>query len=107
MWEVGVEINGNTIFPYVFFPIPVSEWRPSCLSRCSEKWQYKLRPKVVLDREAQKFYELPFRTEDREGVSGTRYLTIEVGDVNDSPMTDGSSAIQVYNYQVSFCCRFM
>ncbi|KAK4327913.1 hypothetical protein Pmani_001640, partial [Petrolisthes manimaculis] len=67
-----------------------------------DKWQYKLKPKVMLDREAQKFYELPFRTQDREGVEGTRYLTIEVGDVNDSPMTDGSSAIQVYNYQGQF-----
>ncbi|XP_042222994.1 neural-cadherin-like isoform X2 [Homarus americanus] len=64
--------------------------------------QYRLWPLKMLDREAQKFYEIPFRTSDREGVSGVRYLTVEVGDENDSPMSDGSSTIKVYNYQGQF-----
>lgn len=54
----------------------------------------------MLDREAQKQYRIPFSTTDRESVSGTRYLTVEVGDENDSPMSNGESAIKVYNYQV-------
>lgn len=64
--------------------------------------QYELSPKVVLDREQQKVYRIPFRTKDRWGVSGTRILTLEVGDENDSPMTDGESSISVYNYQGQF-----
>ncbi|XP_069958190.1 DE-cadherin-like isoform X2 [Cherax quadricarinatus] len=64
--------------------------------------QYELRTLKVLDREAQKTYQIPFRTSDREQVSGTRYLTVEVGDENDSPMTDGFSTIKVYNYQGQF-----
>ncbi|XP_069177748.1 DE-cadherin isoform X2 [Procambarus clarkii] len=64
--------------------------------------QYELQTLKTLDREAQKTYQIPFRTSDSEGVSGTRYLTVEVGDENDSPMTDGSSAIKVYNYQGQF-----
>lgn len=56
---------------------------------------------MVLDREAQKVYSLPFRTTDRRDVNGLRFLTVEVGDKNDSPMTDGRSAIEVYNYLVS------
>ncbi|XP_063591912.1 neural-cadherin-like, partial [Penaeus indicus] len=64
--------------------------------------QYELRPKVVLDREQQKVYRIPFRTKDRWGVAGTRVLSLEVGDENDSPMTDGESAINVYNYQGQF-----
>lgn len=67
-----------------------------------ENSRFSIKPLVVLDREAQKVYELPFRTTDREGVNGIRYLTVEVGDQNDSPMTDGESTIQVYNYLGQF-----
>ncbi|XP_066976553.1 DE-cadherin-like isoform X4 [Macrobrachium rosenbergii] len=63
---------------------------------------YELRPLKELDREKVKFYQIPFTTIDKKGVSGTRYLTLEVGDQNDSPMTDGTSTIQVYNYQGQF-----
>lgn len=64
--------------------------------------QYELRPKVALDREQQKVYRIPFRTKDHLGVAGTRVLSLEVGDENDSPMTDGESDINVYNYQGQF-----
>ncbi|XP_042876462.1 neural-cadherin-like [Penaeus japonicus] len=64
--------------------------------------RYEFRARVKLDREEQKIYQLPMTTRDALGVSGTRYLTIEVGDMNDSPMTDGWSSIKVYNYQGQF-----
>ncbi|ROT82868.1 putative DE-cadherin [Penaeus vannamei] len=64
--------------------------------------EYELRPTTMLDREEQKAYELPFLTRDSQGVSGIRFLTLEVGDENDSPMTDGTSSIKVYNYQGQF-----
>lgn len=64
--------------------------------------RFSVKPRVMLDREAQKMYKLPFRTTDREGVNGIRYLTVEVGDQNDSPMTDGESTIQVYKYLGQF-----
>ncbi|ROT82866.1 Neural-cadherin protein [Penaeus vannamei] len=64
--------------------------------------QYALRPTATLDREEQKAYELPFLTRDSQGVSGIRFLTLEVGDENDSPMTDGTSSIKVYNYKGQF-----
>ncbi|XP_042874776.1 neural-cadherin-like [Penaeus japonicus] len=64
--------------------------------------EYELRPTTTLDREEQKVYKLPFLTRDSQGVSGMRFLTLEVGDENDSPMTDGTSNIKVYNYQGQF-----
>nr|BAU30873.1 Le1-cadherin [Ligia exotica] len=63
---------------------------------------YKLVTTKTLDREAQKYYVIPFRTTDSQGLSGVRELTVEVGDQNDSPMTDGESKITVYNYRGSF-----
>jgi len=62
--------------------------------------KYNLRVLQQLDREAQKFYKIPFQTKDSKGVSGIRFLTIEVDDVNDSPMTNGESKITVYNFEV-------
>ncbi|KAG0724386.1 DE-cadherin [Chionoecetes opilio] len=64
--------------------------------------RFSIVPLVTLDREAQKVYKLPFRTTDRDGVNGIRILTVEVGDKNDSPMSDGQSTIQVYNYLGQF-----
>ncbi|XP_069172771.1 LOW QUALITY PROTEIN: DE-cadherin-like [Procambarus clarkii] len=64
--------------------------------------RYRLSPTTVLDREQQKVYRLPFTARDSRGLAGTRYLTLEVGDENDSPMTDGASTIKVYNYQGQF-----
>ncbi|XP_047482934.1 DE-cadherin-like [Penaeus chinensis] len=64
--------------------------------------QYILRPTTTLDREEQKVYKLPFLTTDSQGVSGIRFLTLEVGDENDSPMADGTSNIKVYNYKGQF-----
>ncbi|KAB7495137.1 Neural-cadherin, partial [Armadillidium nasatum] len=64
--------------------------------------QYQLVTKKTLDREAQKFYVIPFLTTDNKGFSGIRTLTVEVGDQNDSPMSDGESKILVYNYMSSF-----
>ena len=64
--------------------------------------KYNLRVKQQLDRETQKFYNIPFQTEDSKRVSGIRFLTIEVDDVNDSPMTNGESQITVYNFEVNF-----
>ncbi|XP_045108970.1 neural-cadherin-like isoform X2 [Portunus trituberculatus] len=64
--------------------------------------RYRLSPSAVLDRERQKVYRLTFTARDREGVGGLRHLTVEVGDENDSPMTDGASTIRVYDYQGQF-----
>ncbi|XP_045109425.1 neural-cadherin-like isoform X4 [Portunus trituberculatus] len=64
--------------------------------------RYRLSPAVVLDREQQKVYRLFFTARDRQGVAGTRRLTLEVGDENDSPMTDGTTTIRVYDYQGQF-----
>ncbi|XP_066958880.1 DE-cadherin-like [Macrobrachium rosenbergii] len=63
---------------------------------------YRLIPVASLDREEQKVYSLPFVTQDRTGRRGIRLLTLEVGDENDSPMSDGRSEIEVYNYQGQF-----
>ncbi|KAK7079949.1 hypothetical protein SK128_012924 [Halocaridina rubra] len=63
---------------------------------------YQLKPLQKLDREQQKFYHIPFRTSDSKNFQGTRILNLEVGDMNDSPMTDGSSTIEVFNYQGQF-----
>ena len=62
--------------------------------------RYRLSPATVLDREQQKLYHLAFTTRDRQGVGGTRRLTLEVGDENDSPMTGGTTTIRVYDYRV-------
>nr|XP_053644289.1 LOW QUALITY PROTEIN: neural-cadherin-like [Cherax quadricarinatus] len=67
-----------------------------------EKSRYRLSPVTVLDREQRKVYRLPFTARDTRGLAGTRYLTLEVADENDSPMTDGESTIKVYNYQGQF-----
>ncbi|KAK3855468.1 hypothetical protein Pcinc_038136, partial [Petrolisthes cinctipes] len=64
--------------------------------------RYRLSPVEVLDREEQKVYRLPFTARDSRGMAGTRYLTLEVADENDSPMSDGVSTIKVYNYQGQF-----
>ncbi|XP_066980298.1 DE-cadherin-like isoform X2 [Macrobrachium rosenbergii] len=63
---------------------------------------YRLIPVASLDREEQKVYSLPFVTQDQTGRRGIRLLTLEVGDENDSPMSDGRSEIKVYNYQGQF-----
>ncbi|XP_045109629.1 neural-cadherin-like isoform X3 [Portunus trituberculatus] len=64
--------------------------------------RYRLSPATILDREQQKVYRLSFTARDRQGVGGTRSLTLEVGDENDSPMTDGTTTIRVYDYQGQF-----
>ncbi|XP_076044987.1 DE-cadherin-like [Oratosquilla oratoria] len=64
--------------------------------------QYHLTPKKMLDREERKTYVINFLTTDTQGLSGSRVFTIEVGDENDSPMTDGEGAITVYNYKGLF-----
>ncbi|XP_064100761.1 neural-cadherin-like [Macrobrachium nipponense] len=63
---------------------------------------YRLNPIVSLDREEQKVYSLPFVTQDQTGRRGIRLFILEVGDENDSPMSDGKSKIKVYNYQGQF-----
>ncbi|CAL4067626.1 unnamed protein product, partial [Meganyctiphanes norvegica] len=60
---------------------------------------YYLEPLLEFDREIQKSFKIPFKTTDRDGVSGIRILTVEIDDENDSPMTDGESSIQVYNVE--------
>ncbi|XP_045109335.1 neural-cadherin-like isoform X2 [Portunus trituberculatus] len=64
--------------------------------------RYRLSPVTVLDREQQKVYRLAFTARDNAGRGGTRHLTLEVGDENDSPMSDGNSSIRVYNFQDQF-----
>ncbi|XP_066958862.1 LOW QUALITY PROTEIN: DE-cadherin-like [Macrobrachium rosenbergii] len=68
---------------------------------------YRLIPVASLDREEQKVYSLPFVTQDQTGRRGIRLLTLEVGDENDSPMSDGRSEIKVYNYQVQSTFVFL
>ncbi|CAL4123184.1 unnamed protein product, partial [Meganyctiphanes norvegica] len=63
---------------------------------------YYLKPLKEFDREEYKYYRIPFKTTDREGVSGLRELYVDIGDENDSPMTDGKSFIDVYNVQGQF-----
>lgn len=70
-------------------------------AKCVPNSQYQLKTKEELDREAQKFYEISLLTKDLQGLSGIRILTVEVGDQNDSPMFDGESKINVFNYRVS------
>ncbi|XP_047738594.1 DE-cadherin [Hyalella azteca] len=72
------------------------------VERDSVNNKYQLIVQETLDREKQKRYLVPFVTSDSQNVSGLRHLTIEVDDVNDNPMTDGSGTITVYNYETSF-----
>ncbi|CAL4082232.1 unnamed protein product, partial [Meganyctiphanes norvegica] len=63
---------------------------------------YYLKPLKMFDREEYKYYRIPFKTTDRDGLSGVRTLYVDIGDENDSPMTDGESFINVYNVQGQF-----
>uniref|UniRef100_A0A6G1SIF4 Neural-cadherin n=1 Tax=Aceria tosichella TaxID=561515 RepID=A0A6G1SIF4_9ACAR len=57
--------------------------------------------KQYLDREAQKEYQVPIiiRDSGNPPLSGTSYLTVVVGDVNDNKMLPGGKTIFVYNYR--------
>lgn len=57
--------------------------------------------KQVLDREVQKEYQVPILIRDNgnPSLSGTSYLTVIVGDVNDNKMHPGGKTIFVYNYK--------
>ena len=57
--------------------------------------------RVEFDREERKSYEIPIVISDSGSppMTGTSTLTVIIGDVNDNPMTEGSSSIFVYNYK--------
>lgn len=57
--------------------------------------------KQTLDREVQKEYHVPIMIRDNGNptLTGTSYLTVVVGDVNDNKMHPGSKTIFVYNYR--------
>lgn len=57
----------------------------------------------MFDREARKEFAVPIVIADsgRPQMSATSTLTVVIGDENDNPMSDGSSAILVYNYRNS------
>lgn len=57
--------------------------------------------KQKLDREEQKEYQVPIMITDSgiPRLTGTSYLTIIVGDINDNRMHTGSKTIFVYNYR--------
>ena len=58
----------------------------------------------TFDREARKEYAIPIVISDSgrpQPLTATSTLTVVIGDENDNPMSDGSSAILVYNYRNS------
>lgn len=57
--------------------------------------------KQRLDREQQKEYQVPIMIRDNgnPALTGTSYLTVIVGDVNDNKMYPGSKTIFVYNFR--------
>ena len=61
--------------------------------------KYYLDTLVKFDREEQKVYTIPIRVEDNQGMAGTSFLTLVIGDKNDNPMAPGASSIFVYNYE--------
>ena len=61
---------------------------------------------MTFDREEQKEYNIPVVVSDRDtasptSLSGTSLFTIIIGDENDNDMKSGSSAISVFNFEVS------
>ena len=61
---------------------------------------------MPFDRELQKEYNIPVVVSDRDTASptsltGTSLFTIIIGDENDNDMKDGTSAISVFNFEVS------
>lgn len=55
----------------------------------------------TFDREARKEFAVPIVITDsgRPAMSATSTLTVVIGDENDNPMSDGASAVLVYNYR--------
>lgn len=64
---------------------------------------WSLVAKVTFDREERKEYAIPIVINDsgQPNLSATSTLTVVIGDLNDNPMSDGSSSILVYNYRNS------
>ena len=60
---------------------------------------YQLHALTTFDREKQKEHFVPIRICDREDLCATSQLKLIIGDVNDNPMSPGSSEIFVYSYQ--------
>ena len=61
---------------------------------------------MTFDRERQKEYNIPVLVSDRDSASpasltGTSLFTVIIGDENDNDMKPGSSAISVFNFEVS------
>ena len=61
---------------------------------------------MKFDREKQKQYSIPVVVSDSEAAdprskTGTSLFTVIIGDENDNDMKPGSSAIQVFNFEVS------
>lgn len=65
---------------------------------------WSLLATVTFDREERKEYAIPIVISDSgqpNSLTATSTLTVVIGDDNDNPMSDGSSAIHVYNYRNS------
>ena len=60
---------------------------------------YQLVALTTFDREKQKQHFVPIRICDREDMCATSLLKLIIGDVNDNPMSPGSSEIFVYHYE--------
>ena len=69
----------------------------------------EIRPLVKFDREKQKQYAIPVLVSDNESadpraLTGTSLFTVIIGDENENEMKPGSSAIQVFNFEVGAGC---
>ena len=60
---------------------------------------YVLTAKRSFDREQKKEYKVPIKICDNKQLCGVSDLKLIIGDVNDNPMSPGSSEIFVYNYE--------
>ncbi|XP_037076990.1 neural-cadherin-like [Pollicipes pollicipes] len=64
----------------------------------------EIRPLVTFDREDQKSYAIPVVVSDSQSASpgpltGTSLFTIIIGDENDNDMKEGTSRIEVFNFE--------
>jgi hypothetical protein len=69
---------------------------------CNDRAKYQLFVKKALLREQQqKHYVIPYTVSDNGGLSRTGNLLLTVGDIDNSPQSDGSKQIRMLSYQNS------